>query len=68
MCNTGSECGAAAQHRELSSGLRDDLEGQGERLKREGYMYTYSRFTLLCSRNGHNTVKQSYFKMKENKP
>ena len=27
MCNTGSECGAAAQHRELSSGLRDDLEG-----------------------------------------
>ena len=28
--------------------------------KKRGYMYMYSCFTLLCSRNEHNTVKQLY--------
>ena len=46
MRETDSWWGAAAQHRELSSGLCDDLEGRDEglggRLKRKGYMYTYS--------------------------
>ena len=52
----------AEQHRELSSVLRDDLEGWdlggwegGSR--RRGYMYIYDRFSLY-GRKQHNTVKQ----------
>ena len=41
-----------------------------ENPKKRGYMYTYSRLTLLYSRNQHNIVKQLYanknkFKMKK---
>ena len=32
----------------------------GRKFKKGGYMYTYSRFTLLYSRNKYNSVKQLY--------
>ena len=37
-----------------------DLNGKGIQKKRE-YMYTYSWFSLLYSRNEHNIVKQLHF-------
>ena len=43
---------------ELYSTLCGDLNGK-ETPKR-GYMYTYSSFAVLYSRNQHNTVKQLY--------
>lgn len=58
--------GAATHHRGLSSASTTSRGGGG--LAEGGDMYTYSRFTLLCSRNWCNTVKQSYSKTKENKP
>lgn len=42
---------------ELYSTLCGDLNG---RKPQRGYMYTYSSFTALCSRNQHNIIKQLY--------
>ena len=36
-------------------------------IQKGGYMYTYSWFTLLCSRNEHNIAKQQYSNLKKNK-
>ena len=49
---------------ETHMGLCDNLEvwvGVGQRLKREGHMYTYVWFMLLYGRNQHNIVKQLSF-------
>lgn len=48
--------GAAIGHKELISGLCDDLE----RWDGTGCMFTYAWFMLLHSRNEHNFVKQLY--------
>ena len=59
----------AEQHRELSSVLRDDLEGwdvggwEGGSRQR-GYMYIYDRFSLY-GRKQHNTVKQLSSNLKQ---
>lgn len=42
----------AAQHRELSSVLRDDLEGRmGERIRGRGYMHTFIRHVIVALLN-----------------
>ena len=59
MGETDNSWEAAIKHRELSSGLCDDLDGgMGEvrgRSKKEGIYIYISRFTLLYSRS--NIVK-----------
>ena len=52
------------QHRELYSTLIWWPKWKGNPGKR-GYMYMYSWFTLLDSRNWHNTAKQLYSNKKE---
>ena len=66
-CKIDSQWEAAAQHREISSVLRDHLEGwdrEGGREMQEGGgmgIYVHVQlFTLLYSRNYHSIVKQLF--------
>ena len=59
MCEIDSQWEPAVQHRELSSGLCDDLEGKGaERLKREGIYVYIQLIHFIVQQNQHNILKQ----------
>ena len=62
MCQTDSSGKRLQDSRELSPGLWDDLgggdAGSGKEAREGEAMCILKRFTLLYSRNPHNTAKQ----------